>query len=62
MKIETEDLSNGVKISITNSNGITTETTIYDGEKGEQGERGPERRRRQDLRGVLPQLKERMRL
>lgn len=42
MKIETEDLSNGVKISITNSNGITTETTIYDGEKGEQGERGPE--------------------
>lgn len=40
MKIETEDLSNGVKISITNSNGITTETTIYDGEKGEQGERG----------------------
>lgn len=42
MKIETEDLSNGVKISITNSDGITTETTIYDGEKGEQGERGPE--------------------
>lgn len=42
MKIETEDLSNGVKISITNSNGITTETTIYDGERGPEGPEGPE--------------------
>lgn len=42
MKIETEDLSNGVKISITNSNGITTETTIYDGEPGPEGPEGPE--------------------
>lgn len=40
IKIETEQLSDGVKISVTNADGVTTETEVYNGEKGEPGERG----------------------
>lgn len=40
INIETERLSNGVRISVTNSDGETTITEVYDGEKGEPGERG----------------------
>lgn len=40
INIETERLSNGVRISVTNSDGETTITEVHDGEKGEPGERG----------------------
>ena len=40
INIETEELPDGVKISVTNANGVTTETEVYNGEKGEPGERG----------------------
>lgn len=40
MKITTESITDGVKISITNSDGVTTNTNIYNGEKGDKGETG----------------------
>lgn len=40
IKIETEELPDGVKISVTNSNGETTETEVFNGEKGEKGDKG----------------------
>jgi hypothetical protein len=40
INIETEELPDGVKISVTNADGVTTETEVYNGEKGEPGERG----------------------
>lgn len=40
IKIETEQLSDGVKISVTNADGETTETEIYNGETGPQGPQG----------------------
>lgn len=40
IKIETEQLSDGVKISVTNADGETTETEVYNGEAGPQGPQG----------------------
>ena len=40
IKIETKTITNGVKIEVTNSDGITTETNIYNGETGPQGPQG----------------------
>lgn len=40
INIETEELPDGVKISVTNADGVTTEAEVYNGEKGEPGERG----------------------
>lgn len=40
IKIETKTITNGVKIEVTNSDGITTETNIYNGEQGPEGPQG----------------------
>lgn len=40
IKIETEQLSDGVKISVTNADGQTSETEVYNGETGPQGPQG----------------------
>ena len=40
INIETERLSDGVRISVTNSDGETTITEVHDGEKGDRGEPG----------------------
>lgn len=40
IKIETEQITNGVRIDITNSDGVTTSTNIYNGKKGEKGDKG----------------------
>lgn len=40
IKIETKTITNGVKIEVTNSDGVTTETNIYNGETGPQGPQG----------------------
>ncbi len=40
INIETERLTDGVRISVTNSDGETTITEVHDGEKGDRGEPG----------------------
>lgn len=40
VKIETKELSDGVKISVTNVDGKVTETEVYNGETGPQGPQG----------------------
>lgn len=40
VKIETKQLSDGVKISVTNVDGKVTETEVYNGEKGDKGDTG----------------------
>ena len=40
INIETERLNDGVRISVTNSDGETTITEVHDGEKGDRGEQG----------------------
>lgn len=40
INIETERLSDGVRISVTNSDGETTIAEVHDGEKGDRGEQG----------------------